>query len=286
MAARPLAAQCYAEPQNGYPVVVKSADGSVEDADFLTAAATAFAYRWKVPTSARNEYDGWAKVLNRLIPPEPRWSDDWIPGDEHRAQIVMVLHRDGRLTSAAPKAASGDEAFDNSLKSIVEEPMPGGPKLPDFPRTVKGDSVVLAVFFGAEQRQPFGLVRFANVQTPPAIDRSAFATGGGGGPPPGGVPVGAGGRSGRVETGSSGTGGAGGRGGRGGGGGAPREGGRRAVIRFDLLATGEVRPESIEVLESANPQMATMIKNNLAGARFKPATQNCKDVALTILQIF
>lgn len=280
-AARPAAAQCYAEPERGFPVFVKSADGAVEDGDFLTAAARAIAFRWQVPTMRRNAFREWSRVKDRLVPPEPRWADDWIPGDEHRAQVAMVLYRDRRLKAAAPKPPSGDELFDNSLLSIAADPATGGPALPGLPSSVKADSVLLSVYFGGDdQAQPTGVVRFAQVQTPATPDRGALEAGGG---PP---------ATGSVATSEGG--GRGGRGGRGGGeGGGDRGGdrgggdrGRRAIVKFDVMATGEVKQESIEVLESADAAMTTMIKANLQRARFKPATSNCKPVSLTIVQIF
>lgn len=59
---------------------------------------------------------------------------------------------------------SGDGRFDNSLKTIFDEPMPGAPPFPAVPAA---GSVELSLSFGAVREAPgAATLRFAAVQTP------------------------------------------------------------------------------------------------------------------------
>ena len=41
---------------------------------------------------------------------------------------------------------------------------------------------------------------------------------------------------------------------------------------------------SIEVIESSESAVATRVREMLSQARLKPATSNCKDIAITVVQ--
>lgn len=265
----PAAAQCYFDASRGFPVFVSVADGSVSDSAFLNGAARAIAYRWQVPSGRRGEFHGMARVSNRIITPEPRWADDWIPGDEHTARVTVALHRDGSLSGWTPLAVSGDSMFDASLKSIASQPLGGGPALPAFPPGVTGDSLVLRLVFGGyDEPQPRGLVRFAAVQTPAMLDSATVVTTR--------ATDGQRQRS-RANTGAF-------------GGVQPASnisgGSPRATVKYDVMDTGEVRPQSIEFLEVSDAGLQDVISKRLLIARFKPPTQNCRAVSQTVIQNF
>lgn len=270
IASTPAEAQCYFDASRGFPVFVSAADGSVADTAFLNGAARAIAYRWQVPSSRRGEFREWSRVLNRIIPPEPRWADDWIPGDEHTARMTVTLYRDGHVTGAAPSAVSGDPAFDASLKSIVHEPLVGGPAFPALPADIKADSLVLRVAFGGyDEPQPRGVVRFAAVQTLAVLDSASMPTQRATEGPRGGRTSRNTGAFGGMQAASTVGGGS-----------------QRATVKYDIMETGEVRALSIEFFEVSDAAMQKLITDRLRAARFTPPTQNCRAVAQTVLQHF
>ena len=268
-APRATLAQCYFDASRGFPVFVSVADGSVSDTAFLNGAARAIAYRWQVPSSRRGEFHGMARISNRIITPEPRWADDWIPGDEHTARMTVTLHRDGRLTGSATQTVSGDTTFDRSLKSIADEPLLGGPAFPPFPSDVKENAISLRIVFGGyDEPQPRGIARFAAVQTPAVLDSATMATSR--------APDGQRQRS-RANTGAF--------------GGVQAAsnisgGSARATVKYDIMETGEVRAQSIEFLEVSDTGLKDAITKRLLMARFKPPTQNCRAVSQTMIQNF
>ncbi len=191
VAAAPLAAQDGCEnldPSTGYPVSATWVDSGGSEPAYLAEVLGAAVYRWRVPSRRRGAYRGWDRVRRRLLPPEPRWADDWSPDERHIADMPITLFRDGDARAGDVGPESGDGRFDNSLESIVDEPMPGAPEFPAFPPSITGDSVVLRLHFGtvppdaevirfAAQQSPARLVpRTLRIQAPTRGSRSATAT--------------------------------------------------------------------------------------------------------------
>ena len=65
-----------------------------------SALAEAVERRWEVPSPRRREHVAPDERLSRIVPPEPRWADDWFPTARHAARISATFYRDGRRPSA------------------------------------------------------------------------------------------------------------------------------------------------------------------------------------------
>lgn len=234
------------DPATGYPLVASAPDELVE-IPWLNSMASAAAYRWKVPSRRRNIYSGWERVERRILPPEPRWADDWNAKDLGTATMRVTLFRDSRQNRAEVLERSGNGTFDRSLESIVSDPMPGSPDLPAFPPHVTADSLVVMLVFGeVPEGYPQGLVRFAAEQT-----RSRLR-----------------GNSMRVQR------------------PAGFSGGPRATVKYDITAQGRVDPVSVEFVQSTNAQFEDAIRDALMSARFEPPTSNRQPLAQTVVQTF
>lgn len=246
------AQQCPAiDSMQGYPLTVSWAAGSGPDSVWLAAFGRAAAYRWQTPSRRRGDYRGWKRVRERTLPPEPRWADDWSPSALHRAEMAVTVYADGRWRAGEPGPASGDRFFDRTLRTIVNEPMPGAPKPPDWPYGMASDSVVLLLSFGLEDVPgPHAVVRFAAQQSPVRVL-------------PGTLRVAAP----RAPQASS----------------APS---RRAMVKYDVTEAGTVAVGSIEVVESSDPVLSRAIQSALPVARFEPAQSNCRPIRMTVLQTF
>lgn len=165
-AATPARDECpLAETARGYELAAAWDGSGTPDTAFLAAFAHAAAYRWQVPSRRRAQYTGWQRVRRRLLPPAPRWADDWKPEARHRAVLAVTLYRGGRSPELALLTRSGDERFDRSLESMVHDPMPGSPPLPPLPATV-ADSLRVLVHLGDRPMAPSASVEFARQQRP------------------------------------------------------------------------------------------------------------------------
>ena len=236
---------------------VQAGEAVTLDTTFLTAAARSFAHRWMVPSAKREVVLGWARVRERTLPPEPRWADDWFPGEEDRAMVTVMLYKDGRVRTVVAKSLSGDTLFTQSLASMVDAPLPTSPAVPTIPAELKADSLMLKLSFGFDDVMGTrGVQHFAAIQTPALLEGPIGGAAGGG--------AGSGRRN-RP-------------------GGSANEGSVRLTLKFDVTATGEVKPNSIEVIESTDAGAATRVRDMLSRVRLKPATSNCRDIPLTVLQ--
>jgi hypothetical protein len=240
------------DPMSGYPVAVAVADSSPVDHAFLQDFAHAVAYRWVVPSRRRNDYSGWEHVSRRLLPPEPRWADDWSPSERHRARLHVTLYRDRSARAQDLLPQSGDRLFDESLRSILEQPLPGSPALPSLPPDYHGDSLVLSVTFGFVDSayKDHGAVRFAAQQRAARLEPGSLRVVALRGP------------------------------------GTPYASARRAIVAYDVTTSGAVDPASFEVLESTDPDLSRAIRDALLRARFTPAESNCRPIAQTHVQRF
>jgi len=158
------------DPESGYPIAVTLEASEAEEGILAASVARVAAYRWRVPSRRRNAHRGWEQVRERILPPEPRWADDWEPEERHRAVMRFVLFRGGDTRLLEVESSSGDDRFDESLETILEEPMPGGP---DWPELAASDSVVVIMRFG-DPRAAGALVRFAAEQTPVELNRNSM----------------------------------------------------------------------------------------------------------------
>lgn len=237
------------DPAAGYPVVATAPGQPSPDATWLTAVASAAAYRWRVPSHRRNSYPGWDRVKHRVLPPEPRWADDWSPAGRDTARIEIVFHRGDDRGRGHVATASGDGDFDHSLKTIWDDPMPASPAFPPLPAGVAGDSVVvrLALGLAPDSGRPSGSIRFAAVQTPIALVPNTLRVS---------TPSGFHGRVPRV------------------------------TVRYDVTEAGSVDPGSIEFLSNVDPDLEQAIRSGLRGAEFRAPTSNCRPVRQTIVQTF
>ncbi len=149
-----------------YPVTVRYSDSARVDSSWAAALAEAVARRWEVPSPRRREHVSPGERLSRIVPPEPRWADDWFPTARHVARISATLYRDGRRPAARVVQPSGDALFDASLATIFGD-SPHDHPLPAFPASATADSVQVMIGLG---EPPGGgtiaLVRFAAQQRP------------------------------------------------------------------------------------------------------------------------
>lgn len=244
----------------GYAIQVSAADGAELDSAFLHEAARSVAQRWATPSLRRADFVNWRRVRDRTIPEIPRWADDWRPDSTHRATAVLVIRRRGRPSISAPAPASGDRLFDNSLESILRDPLPGSPDLPAIPANVTADSLALRIDFGARPDAPLpGVIRFASVQ------ENVILT-------PGSLNVQYTQRAPTTLRNPNAIGGAGQR--------------LDATVKYDVTAEGMVDPRSIQLIEGGDRDFARAVQDALARARFTPATTNCRPVRISVIQRF
>lgn len=236
------------DPDSGYPLAATMDTPGVVPSQWLDEVAAAAAYRWKVPSRQRNAYAGWERVSQRVLPPEPRWADDWKPSGSSLALIQLVVFRDGRAPLGSVVAGSGEKRFDETLSSIWQDPMPGAPPFPALPSAYEADSAVVTIHLGKlPEATMIGVARFAAVQTPVDLNRNTmgFAVPGsrGGGPP-------------------------------------------RVTVKYDVNEAGRVDQESIEFLTRASYEVEDAIRGGLMRARFKPPTSNCRAIRQSVVQTF
>lgn len=151
----------------GYPLTAIALGDAPLDTAWLTEWARAAAYRWKVPSRRRDEHTGYARVTSRVLPDQPRWADDWKPKARHRAEVYLMLGPKGVIGEPDMRSVSGDPLFDESLETILTDPMPSSPRLPAAPFNGP-DTVRILLRFGIEPQagERFGMVRFARQQRP------------------------------------------------------------------------------------------------------------------------
>lgn len=240
--------QCPAvDPASGYTITATT-DSPRVDAAWLTSFATAVAYRWKVPSHRRALYSGWENVRRRLLPPEPRWADDWTPQPRHHARVRVTLNRDHHQTRFQLTSASGDRLFDQSLESFLKDPMPASPGLPDIPSGASVDSLSVVLLFGDTTDAPLrGTIRFAASQTRGELHRNTL----------------------RVESPAG-----------------YRGPFPPTTVKYDVLETGLVDLESIEFVRRSGGQFENAIREGLRSARFTPPTSNCKAISQSVVQTF
>lgn len=236
------------DPAAGYPVVAMSTAPSVTP-DWLHAVARSAAYRWKVPSRRRVSYAGWERVQRRVLPPEPRWADDWRPEATHRATAHLVLRRDARAHRLEIVSGSGDRSFDQSVATIVKDPMPASLELPRLPDGEEADSIVVVLTFGhpASLENVHGVVRFASEQTRAELHRNTLRVD----PPMG--------HSGSFPP---------------------------ATVKYDVTELGTVDPTSIEFVRSPGRSFENVIRDGLLRARFTAPTSNCRPIGQTVVQTF
>lgn len=253
----PFVAECpLAAGAVGYPIAARMESSGVADTAYLNAFARAVAYRWRVPSVRRGSYANWEDVRSRVLPPEPRWADDWRPSAAHQATLGVWLDRQGRVLRTELRQPSGDELFDRSLTSALDDPLPGSPELPML-RAISTDSVLLVLSFGDglgadSSDSPAGVARFAVQQSPPRVDRGTVRFDQGRPVPTVG----------------------------------PQPRPAAATVKYDVDAAGGMIPGSFQVLETSSDPYARMIEDGLRHARFTPAQSNCRAVPLTVLQSF
>ena len=237
------------DPATGYPVVAVAPSQPALGVAWLSAVASAAAYRWRVPSHSRNAYTGWDRLHRRTLPPEPRWADDWSPSDADRAKVTLVLYRGKNRATGRLVTPSGDDQFDRTLSSLWDNPMPASPEFPVLPSTVAGDSVVVQVWLGtwADAGPDVGIIRFAAVQTRIQVVPNTLRVT----MPPG--------FQGRVP---------------------------RTTVKYDVTTAGVVDPASIEFLENVDPGFEDAIRAGLRGAEFRPPTSNCRPIVQSVVQTF
>ncbi len=245
----------------GFPITVTVMDSAQVDREFLNATARAIAHRWVTPSNQRATFVQWRRVRARTLPDIPRWADDFTPNATHRAATVIVLRRRGRPSMSALSPASGDATFDSSIPTVLRDPMPASPPLPDLPPSVTADSIALRVTFGIESNEPNrGEIRFAAIQEPVALqpgtmnvdyrERRTVAPGE------------------RLQSSV-----------------AVLEG-FNVIIKYDVTTDGNVDPRSIQVLETNDRDLSRAIELAQQRARFVPARTNGMSVRTTVVQLF
>lgn len=236
------------EGMQGYPVWVMGADGTALDSSYARALADAAARRWEAPSRSRGRHENLNRLRDRILPPEPRFPDDWAPSADHVARVEITLRRGIRPGDAQVTAPSGDRAFDRSLPDLFRAGAPGGPELPALPAGV--DSVRVIVGFGGEPAPGAATVRFAVQQTRVQVVPGTLEVA----RPP----------STRGEATTPPT----------------------ATVRYDIDASGRIVPTSIDVLAASDRSMEQNVRAGLLRARFVPAQSNCRPVALSVVQQF
>lgn len=236
---------------DGVILAVSSPMLTAADSSYLRSAARALAYRWPVPSRRRETYTQWRRVRRRVLPPEPRWADDYEPAPGARAEFRVVIPRRGRPRADELTRASGDELLDRSLRLMVTDPMPASPELPPFPASVPGDSLVLTVHLGAvPDSVPSGHIRFAVAQrrielVPGTLEFNAPRS---------------------AST--------------------PPASQRYATVKYDVNENGQVVPSSFEILDSSDRELVDAIRAALNRARFRAAEQGCRPVTMSVVQTF
>lgn len=231
----------------GYPVWVRAADGSPLDSAYAHALADAAARRWEPPSRRRGSIPGLGRLRTRILPPQPRWPDDWAPEARHVARGEVTLRRTGRPAAMAVVQPSGDRAFDRSLEDIFRDGAPGGPQVPALPPGTAGDSLRVIVGFGGTPDPGAAVVRFAVHQEPVRVV-------------PGTLQVRRPSQFGPVVP--------------------------SATVKYDVDADGRLVPGSVEVLASTDRAFSENVRGALEGARFTAARSNCRPVSLSVVQTF
>jgi hypothetical protein len=237
------------DPTTGYPVVATAPAQPALNVTWLTAVASAAAYRWRVPSHSRNAYTGWDQLRTRTLPPEPRWADDWSPDARERVKVELVFYPGKQRTRGRVVTPSGNDQFDRTLSSIWDDPMPAAPAFPAVPSGVSGDSVVVALSLGAwpDSSRRGGIVRFAAVQTRIQVVPNTLRVA-----TPSGM-------RGRVP---------------------------RTTVKYDVTTAGSVDPASIEFLDGVDPELEDAIRTGLRAAQFRPPTSNCRPIVQSVVQTF
>jgi hypothetical protein len=127
--------------------------------------------------------------------------------------------------------------------------VPAPPRIPDSLGT---DSVRVRLLFGAappSDGRPHGLVRFAAAQTPVRVASA--------------VPFSVPSRPGAMPPAA-----------------------RRAIVKYDVNENGTIRIGSVEVVYANDRDFEHAIVENLYRQQLQPATQNCRPIAMTVLQRF
>jgi len=238
-----------ADGAQGYPVWVKAADGTTLDSAFAHALADAVARRWEPPSARRGSIPGLSRLRSRILPPEPRWPEDWSPEARHVARGEVTLRRAGRPALLRVVQPSGDRAFDRSLEPILRDGAPASPDLPALPAGLAGDSLRVTIGFGGAPEAGAAVVRFAVHQEPVRVV-------------PGSLNV--------LRPAQSGT------------DGRPPA----ATVKYDVDPAGRLVPGSVEVLDSSDRAFAAAVRDGLIRARFTPAQSNCRPVSLSVVQTF
>jgi hypothetical protein len=224
----------------GYPVSVRGAEGA-----YAMALAEAAARRWEVPSRRRASIQGLGQVRNRIVPPEPRWADDWFPRAQHVARLAVTLHRDGREPTVATERQSGDRAFDRSLETIFGR-SPNDHPLPPFPASLAADSLRVIVTLGEEPADSAATVRFAAQQTAVESVRNAERA--------------------RITR----------QGGR-------ATSTRIAVtVKFDVDVNG--RPSNLQVLRAIPSEFGEAMGDAVLRSSYTAAQSNCRPIAMTVVQ--
>lgn len=182
------------------------------------------------------------------MPPVPRWADDWSPKTNHQVTATLVLFRNAERNRLELIEVSGDKTFDESIRSIVVDPMPASADFPTLPGEAT-DSVVVKLTFGdVPPEEGVGLVRFAAHQTRIELDRGSLRV-----DPPAG-----------------------------------HRGDFPAItVKYDVSESGRVNPASIEFVRSSGGRAyENAVREGLMRARFTPPTSNCRPVAQTVVQTF
>lgn len=232
----------------GYPMWVKAADGTTLDSAYARALADAAARRWEPPSPRRGSIPGLGRLRSRILPPEPRWPEDWAPSARHAAHAEVTLRRTDRPALLHVVQPSGDRAFDRSLEPIFRDGAPASPDLPALPAGLAGDSLRVMIGFGGAPEPGAAVVRFAVHQEPVRVV-------------PGSLNVSRPAQSGR-------------------------DGPPAATVKYDVDPAGRLVPGSLEVLHSSDRAFADAVRDGLMRARFTPARSDCRPVSLSVVQTF
>jgi hypothetical protein len=232
-------------PENarGYPVSVHGVGG-----DYAQALAEAAARRWEVPSRRRGTFQGLGRVRNRIVPPEPRWADDWFPRGQHVARLAVTLFRDGRAPAVTVEKSSGDRLFDRSLETIFGE-SPYDHPIPPYPASLAADSLRVTVTLGEEPADSAATVRFAEQQTAVRPVRSSLRV----------VPT-------RSMSGLA------------------ANARVIATVKYDVGVTG--RASNVQVLRALPLPFGEAVADAILNASFTPAQSNCRPISQSVVQEF